>query len=211
MENISIWKMLETVANLVLSSPFFIITLIVGLILLFFMIFSIVKNQRISKGLSIIVWIFLLLFIVFRYNDYLYSLCDNLVNNIFVQIFFPNLATYIIMLISTVIIMIYTIMKKSSPRYLKVMNVLFPFVIIFLFILTLDKIVNLNINIYEQLTVFSDKNLLVLIELSMLIFVVWILLLICIKIVRKLIQKSSNKVINDFTNNDQKDVESLEL
>jgi len=210
MEFISIWKMLETVANLILSSPFFIITLVVGILLLALMIYSIVKNKKMSKGLSIVVWIFLILFILIRYNNYLYSLFDNLINNIFVQIFFPNLATYIIMLISTITIMVYTIIKKSSPRFLKIMNVLFSFLIIFLFILTLDKIVNLNVNIYEQLTVFSDKELLILIELSMLIFVVWVLLLICIKIVRALIKRSNNKIISDFTHN-KEDVESLEL
>jgi len=210
MEFISIWKMLETVANLILSSPFFIITLVVGILLLALMIYSIIKNKKMSKGLSIVVWIFLILFILIRYNNYLYSLFDNLINNIFVQIFFPNLATYIIMLISTITIMVYTIIKKSSPRFLKIMNVLFSFLIIFLFILTLDKIVNLNVNIYEQLTVFSDKELLILIELSMLIFVVWVLLLICIKIVRALIKRSNNKIISDFTHN-KEDVESLEL
>ena len=201
MEFISIWKMLETVANLILSSPFFIITLVVGILLLALMIYSIIKNKKMSKGLSIVVWIFLILFILIRYNNYLYSLFDNLINNIFVQIFFPNLATYIIMLISTITIMVYTIIKKSSPRFLKIMNVLFSFLIIFLFILTLDKIVNLNVNIYEQLTVFSDKELLILIELSMLIFVVWVLLLICIKIVRALIKRINNKIISDFTHN----------
>lgn len=209
METISIWTMLETVANLVLSSPFFLATLIIGLILLFAMIFSIIKNKTISKKLSIIVWIFLLLFIIIKYNNYLYSLIDNLMNNIFVQIFFPNLATYIIMLLTTIIIMVYTVVRKASPKYLKIINVLFPFAIIFLFILTLDKIVTNNINIYEQLTIFSNKEVLILIELSMLIFIVWSLLLICIKIVRQLIRKSSNKVINEFLNNKNDEVENL--
>ncbi len=209
METISIWTMLETVANLVLSSPFFLATLIIGLILLFTMIFSIIKNKTVSKKISIMVWIFLLIFIITRYNDYLYTLMDNLMNNIFIQIFFPNLATYIIMLIVTITIMVYTVVRKIFPKYLKIINVLFPFTIIFLFILTLDKIVTNNINIYEQLTVFSNKEVLILIELSMLIFIIWILLLICIKIVRQLIQKSSNKVINEFLNQKNDEVEKL--
>lgn len=211
METMSIWKMLETVANLVLSSPFFIATLIIGVILLILMIFSIIKNHKIGKGLSITVWIFLLLFILIRYNRYLYNLLDNLINNIFVQIFFPNLATYIIVLVSTIIIMVYSFVKKLMPKYLKVINVLFPFVIIFLFILILDKIVSLDINIYEHLTVFSDKHLLILIELSMLVFIFWILLLLCIKIVRSLIRKSSNKVISNFVNSSKNDIERLDL
>lgn len=209
MESYSLGEMLNTVMDIVLSSSFFLLTLIVGLVLLVAMILSIKSKKKFGKGLMVGVWVFLILFIVFRYNNYLYNLLDNLVNNIFMQIFFPSLAMYVIMLVITNVIMFCSILKEM-PRYLKVINVIVPFVIIFLFILTLDKIVGSGLNIYEPLTIYSDSQLLILIELSMLIFVFWLLVLISIKIVRKLIKKSDDKVVAEFLDTDE-DIEVLKL
>ena len=199
--------MVETIANLVLSSPIFSISLIVGIILLIAMMISIKKTKKIGKTLTIVIYIFLILFVLIYYNKYLYTLLDNLMNTIFTQIFFPNLAAYAVMLLTTLIILFYSIIKTNIPRYLRVINMITPFIIIFLFVLTLDVIIASKINIYEPLTVYSDKNLLTLIEFSMIVFVIWIIVLLSIKLIRKLIQKSNKKVMNDFLKTDNKDDE----
>lgn len=201
MESYSLGEMLNTVMDIVLSSSFFLVTLVVGIVLLIAMILSIKSKKKFGKGLMIGVWIFLILFIIFRYNTYLYNLFDNLMNTIFRQIFFPSLAMYVVMLFVTNVIMFYSIFK-NMPRYLKVINVTISFIILFLFILTLDKIVGSGLNIYEPLTIYSNRELLILIEFSMLIFVFWLLILISIKIIRKLIKKSDDKVVKEFLDTD---------
>ena len=213
MKGFSLWEMLETIANLVLSSPIFLISLIVGIILLIAMMISIKKTKRIGKTLTIIIYFFLIIFVLIYYNDYLYNLLDNLMNTLFTQIFFPNLAAYFIMLLTTMIILFYSIIKTNIPRYLRVINMITPFLIIFLFVLTLDVIISAKINIYEPLTVYSDKNLLTLIEFSMIIFVIWIIVLLSIKLIRKLIKKSNKKVMDDFLSveNKEKEIEVLKL
>ena len=46
MEELSLWKMLEIIGNLILSSPFFLMTLIIGLIMVILMIISIRKYKK---------------------------------------------------------------------------------------------------------------------------------------------------------------------
>ena len=198
MEQFSLWEMFEVIGNLVLSSPLFIVTFVVGVILLIALIISIKKNRKVGRPLAIVTWIFLILFVIIRYNNYLYNLFDNLVNNVFMQIFFPNLATYIITLVTASVILIVTVISRNSPLYLKIINLIVPFVMIFVFFLTLDIIVKGDIDIYEKLTVYSNKNLLILIEFNMIIFVVWLFVLFGIKIVRLLIRKSDNKLNAEF-------------
>ena len=213
MKGISLWEMIKTIANLVLSSPIFLISLIVGIILLIAMMISIKKTKKIGKTLTIVIYVFLIIFVLIYYNNYLYNLLDNLMNTIFTQIFFPNLAAYAVMLLTTLIILFYSIIKTNIPRYLRVINMLIPFIIIFLFVLTLDVIITSKINIYEPLTVYSDKNLLILIEFSMIIFVIWLIVLLSIKLIRRLIQKSNKKVMNDFlkVENKEDEIEVLKL
>ena len=205
MKAFSLWEMFETIANLVLSSPIFLISFIVGVVLLIAMMISIKKTKRIGKTLTIVIYLFLIIFVLIYYNNYLYNLLDNLMNTIFTQIFFPNLAAYVIMLLTTLIILFYSIIKTNIPRYLRSINMITPFLIIFLFVLTLDVIISAKINIYEPLTVYSNKNLLVLIEFSMIIFTIWIILLLSIQLIRKIIKKSNKKIMNNFLKDEKKE------
>ena len=85
--------------------------------------------------------------------------------------------------------------------------------------MTINLIVTNKINIYEPLTVYSNKTLLVLIEFTTLTFVAWVTLLLSIKIVKKLIKKSDEKVTQDFlknknenqTNNESDEIEILKF
>ncbi len=210
MEELSLWKMLEIIGNLILSSPFFLMTLIIGLIMVILMIISIRKYKKITRGLMIGVWLFLVLFIVIRYNDYLYVLFDNLINNIFMQIFFPSLVTYVIILLISTGILLYSLFSQNLRKFMKIINFIFTFIIWFLTLLTLDMIVNSGVNIYEPLTIYSDKTLLVLVEMSMIVFGVWMLLLLSIKLILILIKKSDEKIVKDFLKTDDK-VEVLKL
>ncbi|MBR2833540.1 MAG: hypothetical protein IKE75_03820 [Bacilli bacterium] len=219
MKAFSLWEMIKIIVNLILSSPVFLITFITGTILLITMIMSIKKNHKLSKPLIIIIYIFLITFIIIYYNSYIYNILDNLINQIFTQIFFPNLATYVIILLATIMMLFYSIVKKNISKGLKIINLIISFIILFLFIMTINLIVTNKINIYEPLTVYSNKTLLVLIEFTTLTFVAWVTLLLSIKIVKKLIKKSDEKVTQDFlknknenqTNNESDEIEILKF
>ena len=117
------------------------------------------------------------------------------------QIFFPNLATYIIIIIITNIIFLYTILNKKTKSLSKISNILFFTIIIVLMLYTLEQIISDNINIYQFQEVYSDKNISVLIQSTTLIFTLWMTLIISKIIIDKLIQKSIETITTEQTQN----------
>ena len=212
MQGFSIWEMIKTIANLVLSTPIFLVSFVVGIILLIAMIVSMKKSKKFTKALMILIYVFLIAFVVIYYNSFLYNILDNFMNTIFTQLFFPNLATFSLVIFITLAILFYSLFSQKLSKALKGINMVISSLIIFLFILTLDKIVTLKINIYEPLTIYSDKTLLTLIEFIMITFSLWILLLLSVKIIKKLIKKSDAKVVKEFLDNNQNEnSETLKL
>lgn len=193
MIEITINGFINTLLEAISASPTSVVTLIVGIIFLIAMIISMKKFKKIGKFLFIIGWLFIIIFIILKYSTHLTTLFDNFMNNVFMQIFFPNLATYVIIIAITNFIFLFTILKGSKISN-KIINSLFFTVIILLLILILDIIFKNEINIYEKLTVYSNKTLLILLEATTITFILWLIILSSKFIVGKLIAKSDKKV-----------------
>ena len=69
----------DTLLNIFEESPSSILFIILGIIFTLAMIINIKKNKKIGKTLYIIGWIFIISFIVIRYNSYLSKIFDNLI------------------------------------------------------------------------------------------------------------------------------------
>ena len=192
---------IETLLSIITNSPSSVLFIIIGIIFVASMIINIQNKKRIGKLVSILGWLFIIFFIILRYNEYLNKLFDNLINTIFMQIFFPNLATYIIIIIITNIIFLYTILNKKTKALSKISNILFFTIIIVLMLYTLEQIISDNINIYQFQEVYSDKNISVLIQSTTLIFTLWMTLIISKIIIDKLIQKSIETITTEQPQN----------
>ena len=190
MIEVTINDFINTLIEAISSSPTSFVALVTGIIFLIAMIISLKKHKQMGKSLFIIGWGFIVLFIIVRYSNYLTTLVDNLINNIFLQIFFPNLATYIIIVAVTNFIFLFTILKGNSKTSNKIINSLFFTIIMLLLILVLDVIIKNKINIYEELTVYSNQTLLILLEATTILFMLWLIILGSEAIVSKLIKKS---------------------
>ena len=188
----------DTLLNIFEGSPSSILFIILGIIFTLAMIINIKKNKKIGKTLYIIGWIFIISFIIIRYNSYLSKIFDNLINQIFMQIFFPNLATYVILIIITNIIFLISINRKNIKNLTKVINSIFFIVIMIMMVYTLEQIISNNINIYSTEEVYTNQNVLVLIESTTILFTIWTVILISKFIISKLIKKSDEKIIEEY-------------
>lgn len=169
------------------------------------MIINVKRKKTIGKTLYLIGWMFITLFLVTKYNSYLTTLLDNLINNIFMQVFFPSLATYVIIIIISNITYINSVLNKRRKTYEKIIDTIF-FAIIMLGVgYTLEEIIKEKLNIYD-LDIYSHQTILVLVETTTIIFVIWQLFLISKKIVKKLINLSNQKIEKEkekITNTDK--------
>ena len=203
---------IEILLDVISNSPSSVLFIILGIIFASAMIINIKNKKKIGKLVSILGWIFIVLFIIIRYSSYLNKLFDNLINNIFMQIFFPNLATYVIIIIITNFIFLYSIIKKTS-NLSKVINVIFFTVIMVFMLYTLEQIITNNINIYSFEEVYSNDDISVLIQSTTIFFTFWIILIISKLIINKLIEKSIKNIKNEEKDNisEKQDLSEIQI
>ena len=131
----------------------------------------------------------ILAFLIIQYGEKVLLLCDNFMEKVFTAIYFPSLISYICMMIISALIVVITILGKKMDKFIRCFNMIVFIIIEFLFILTVDKIVSQNIDIYAKTAIFSNKDLLVLIQTSMAVFAIWLIILV-IAIIVSVITKS---------------------
>ena len=108
------------------------------------------------------------------------------------------LIEFIIVVILSIIISIYTLVK-SNKTSLKIVNILVPTIISFLFFCIIENVNTLELD-FNEFSVFTDSTLMSLHEMAMGLFISWLVGLILYKLDSYLI----NKVVNEVYNTDYK-------
>jgi len=155
------------------------------------------SDKKITKFIYIFVYALIFGTLIYLFHNEILNLLDYLIDNVFLFLFFPNLAVYILVLIIVNIIVIKSTFSKTDGKIIKNTNAIFFVIFNVIFYLIIDNIIKNKINVYEQLSIYTNNDLLILIELSMKLFILWIILLLIIKISSVLIlQLSVRRTIN---------------
>lgn len=176
--------------------------ILIGIIMIVVLVTSLLKmNKKFKKSIFIVSYIGVLASIIYTYSNKLLTLYDYLVEYIVSNILFPNLALYLLMLLIINIIVIKSVLSNKVKTYIKSINITgFGIMQIFLYFIVRNIIDN-NINVYERLSVYTNSDLLVLINLSMQSFLIWMGVLLIIKLVDYLMTINENKVNNKVIDN----------
>ena len=176
MNDFSLLEKLKILVSLIDSSPLFLFCSMLGIAVLIFFIICIKQDIKVNKWIFISIWIIILVMLVINYNSVILNLIDNLFDSIFMALYFPNLSVYIIVLSVSNLFFIYSMFSKKIKKTHKILNIINALIINIFLILVVDIVNKNNIDIYETLTVYSNSNLLILLELSTAVFTSWILL-----------------------------------
>ena len=123
--------------------------------------------------------------IAFEYKDKLSGLLDYLVNNIIYELVFPNYLVFIIIFVITNIYIVDSIINKKSTLVSKIINILMYTITTFISFVLFNLITKNNINIYNELDIYTNSDIAYLIELVMIIFSIWTIINILYKIIHK--------------------------
>ncbi|MEG0576834.1 MAG: hypothetical protein RR500_03160 [Bacilli bacterium] len=170
----SLTEKLETVLTIVKSSPFFLTCFLIAVSIIALLLLDLKTTKKVKSGMLITLWIITIGYIILKYNNYLLNLSDNFIEEFINAIYFPNFAIYTLVVITTNIVFIITVLFKKIPY--KIINMFITVSIDFVFILVLDTVTKNKIDIYETITMLSNKNLLILLELSTILYLLSILL-----------------------------------
>lgn len=185
MANYSILDKIKILFKTIISNPFFSFSALFGLVLAVLMIIDIIKQKKIRKRYYIVAWFFVFFFIITKYMKVIPKLFDNLINQIFMTLYFPSIGVYMFLLITVNVGFIYCLIKNIHKSY-KILSGIISIILDLLFVIIINIIVENNIDITSEITLYTNSNLLVLLEISTALFVSWILLIIFISAYLKL-------------------------
>lgn len=194
MVEFTLLEKIRTIFNLIFSSPLFLV-LLFGLVLIIIDIKFISKKDGKTKKIYSILSLLVIGILISMYYDSLLVLLDSISKNIVSLIYFPTVLEYIIMLIISLIILIYSLVSKKISSNIKMFNALAFISNSYIFFLILDEIENSKVDLSSKISIYTNDHLMILFEISLGIFIIWMVILILIKIIKML---SKPKVEENF-------------
>lgn len=170
--------------------------LLIFILILSFLIINLkYKNNKVKIFIP-----FLLLFIVslamFLYGSSILYVLEEIVKGIIYAIYFPNIIFYIITVIISFSIMIYTVLSNKLTNKEKIINYLLCGIHLYLFILFITNCLDLNVSLVRPSRIYKHDELYVLVQSCQLVFVVNIIYQSVKMLVRKLKNKSKNDIMD---------------
>ena len=186
MNDFSFIDKIKMLLQLISSSYLFLICMILGILVLTILIICTILNKKINKWVFIVVSIVVGILLLINYGDILIKSLDVILDSIFMALYFPNLPVYMSVILISNVVFITSIFNKKQTKSRKITNTVNAIFLDFLLILIIEVVRKNNINIYEEISLYTNSNLLVLLELSMGIFTSWILVSLFISAHKKL-------------------------
>lgn len=182
MQRLSFFEKLEVLFQNVLAHPLFICVLLLPVLLILF-------NKKITKKIIVLIYVGVLAIILFIGNTTIFSLFDNLVDGIFMALYFPNFITLFVVEVASAIICLITFLKKNITKVSKVINVTGFAIIQTIFALILTVVQANDIDIYQENALYASNDVLTLMQLLMGAFALQIITLLVVKGIEKVTAK----------------------
>ncbi len=165
------------------SSSLYLIVIILLLILGYIFINTTKKTAKRNKIIYLVISVFIAGILIITYHGSLSKMFDYMMNNFFIALYFPNLAIYLAAIIVTNIIVWISLFNFKTSKLIKRLNIIIYIIINYLLALILSVINSNKLDIFAQESVYGNKKVTALIELSSEIFITWIIFLILYKII----------------------------
>ena len=197
MSNMSFLDKIKILGDVISSSNIFIIAIVIFIILGFLFATTNKSNYKSSRKVYILMYLAIISIIFITYNSSLSKMFDYMMNNFFIAVYFPNLVIYLAAIIATNIITWVSIFNFKNSKIIKVINVVVFCIIHYLLVLILNIITDKGLDVFTQTSIYGNKQLLALIELTSTLFVVWIIFLVVYKLIKKWLEKQSESSVTE--------------
>ena len=182
-----IWNTIVNSREIKFIIPFLGIILTVVILSFFF-------NQAKYRKIYLLVYVFIITVLMIVYFNPISKLITHFLDTIVNGLLFPNLALYMGILVIVNIILIVSVFNDNLSKFIKGINLSFFGLIQLLLVFIVKNIVNNNIDITKRLTSDTNIQLLILVEASIFVFVLWLLFLLVIKLVNHIKENNEESV-----------------
>lgn len=204
MENISFLERISKIFGLVTSSGFFISLLLIIVLTIGFTIFNSKIKTKIPKIVGGIGYLLIIIFIIFKYAIAFYNLQDSFTDKLFSSFYFPNLITYVSILLISIFVIIMDFVSKNKTIVFKIIGVTSFGIILLLLALILDTVIKKEIDVYSAKSIYESNDLMILIQATTAVFFIWMVIELIDYYSRKIAKKldaNTNNINNSSTKN----------
>lgn len=184
----SIFEKLLFVMKLISTSWTYIAFLIIALLLI--VLLSLKKISKKKCFLLITIATKLVLgYTIYIYYEPISNLIDSIVDNLFLNIYFPSAYFYLFILLLTNIVTIGSLLKPKGNKTYKTINGICLIITNFVLSLILEVISKDNVDIFSKESLFTNTSLVTLLEFSVNIFITWLISLVAIYIIDNITER----------------------
>lgn len=191
----NIFEKIGIIFDMIISSNLLIILvfLMIGAILLK------LTNKINNKKFGIILYLIQLsglVYMILTNTEYLSKLGNDIIDGIFMNFYFPSIYIYLVVFTFTFVIFMITLLNRYLANTYRVITNVYFYTFNFLFILFIYIICSNDINVFDKISLFTCNSALILLELSISLFFIYLVVTVLIYITNYLIVKVSvNKVV----------------
>jgi len=192
MKFLGLFDKLKAIFDLIVNSN----TLIILVFLIIAVLLLRLSNKINNKKMGFLIYfVYLLVFGIIFYNQktILINLGNTLVDNIFLNFYFPSVYVYLFIIAFSVVAFIYTKLNKLISKTYKLITNIYFFTLSFIFVLLINVIATNNIDVFAKESLFTNNDALILLELSTLIFFLYLVINTLVYITNYLILSVESK------------------
>lgn len=176
MNDVSLIEKLKALMNIIVSSPLFLFCFMMGVAVLILFIISIKQEKKVNKWIFISIWLVLAIIILVNYYSVVLKIIDNLFDALFMSIYFPNITVYFMMLFISNFFFVFSLFRKKISKKFKIINFINALIVDLFLILIMDTVTTNSIDIYDKISMYTNFNVMILMQLNSAIFLSWILI-----------------------------------
>ena len=184
----SIFEKILFIYNLVSASWIYIAFASLALLLIILLLF-----KKISKKTCFIL-ITLATKLVLGYTIYIYyepisKLINDIVDNIFLNIYFPSAYAYLFVLLVINIVSIGNLLAPKGEKGYKIVNGICFIVTNFILALVLEIIAKDKVDVFAKESLYTNTSLVTLLEIGIIVFICWLLSLLVVYIINNITER----------------------
>ena len=200
MEELSFFEKLVVLYENILDHPLFVLIFFVPIILFFL-------QKRHGKKVFIFVYFLVIFALLISFGDIIFKLFDNLMDGLFMFLYFPNFITLFIVVITCSLIALISLLNGNINKVNRVINYISFGLIQSLFALILITVRVNKINIYKDNALYTNKDVLTLMQFLIGVFSVQVLSIVIIWLINKATNALDNKA--NISSNVKKQIVNL--
>ena len=186
MEELSFLEKLTVLYDNILDHPLFVLLFFVPIVLLFL-------QKRHGKKIYIVAYFLVIFILLISFGDIIFKLFDNLMDGLFMFLYFPNFITLFLVVVACSLIALVSLFSKKVNKVSKIINYVSFGIVQSLFSLILITVRVNKINIYKDNALYTNKDVLTLMQLLIGTFSIQVLSIVIINLINKATNVLDNK------------------